>query len=185
LDTKQEILKVALEIFATKGYENSSVEEIAKKLNITKPAIYYHFKNKKELYNTIFRNYFSNIEFKNYNSLEENIKSYIDTLANLFLNNPNIAKLFSKELSNEAQNLEIDTIIILSKTLKHLTDILKNENVNPFFIQTLIISSFTTYLNTLKLREKIIDIIKNEKLKEFDIKEEIYKTILLHIKAHR
>jgi len=178
LNKKKDILKVALKHFANKGYENTSLEEIAKEINITKPAIYYHFKNKKELYNKIFVDSFKNLK------LENSLKGYIYEMGKFFIQNPNIAKLFSKELSNEMENLEIETIQIVSNTLKTLINILKDTKINPFFIQTLIVSSFTTYSNTLKLRETICKEIKDDKLiVEFDVIREVYEMVDLYIKA--
>ena len=180
MNKKEEIIEVSLKYFANKGYESTSLEDIAKELEITKPAIYYHFKNKNTLYNQIFIRYFKNL------SLEDDLKSYIYTMGNFFIQNPYIAKLFSKELSCEMQHLEIDTIKIVSNTLKTLVKILENTNINPFFIQTLIISSFTTYANTLKVREKVSGIVNNPKLLvDFHIIDEIYKTITLYIKANK
>jgi len=174
--TKDEILKVALKHFAKKGYENTSLEDISKEIGITKPAIYYHFKNKNSLYNQIFINHFEKLEF------EDDLKDYIYTIGSFFLRNREMAKLFSKELSCEMQHLQPNSIKIVAKTLKTLTQILKDKNVNPFFIQTLIISSFTTYINTLKVREKVSGVIQNNQLIiEFDVIEEIYKTIKLYI----
>ncbi|GAB6074442.1 TetR/AcrR family transcriptional regulator [Nautilia lithotrophica] len=184
--TKEEILKTALKLFATKGYENTSLEEIANRIGITKPAIYYHFKNKKALYNEIFVEKFSKLEFELKNSLEENLKEYIYKLGEFFIKNPCIAKLFSKEITSEAMHLENETLRVISKTLKHLTLILKDTNLNPFFIQTMVVSTFTTYANTLKVREKISGILKENKLtKDFDITSEIYQTIIHYIKAHK
>jgi AcrR family transcriptional regulator len=60
---KEKIIKTALKHFAVNGYKKTSLENIAKELNITKPALYYHFKNKNDLYNAIFIHYFSEIEF--------------------------------------------------------------------------------------------------------------------------
>ncbi len=48
--TKQPIIEVASELFSKSGYVSVSMDSIAKRLNITKPALYYHFKDKKELY---------------------------------------------------------------------------------------------------------------------------------------
>jgi AcrR family transcriptional regulator len=184
--TKEDILKTALVLFANKGYENTSLEEIASKIGITKPAIYYHFKNKKTLYNEIFINKFSKLSFKMKNSLEENLKEYIYTLGEFFIKNPCIAKLFSKEITSEAVHLEESTLKVVSKTLKHLTEILKETDLNPFFIQTLVVSTFTTYANTLKVREKITGILKTDKLtKDFDITKEIYQTVIQYIKAQK
>jgi len=173
---KKEILEVALEIFSKKGYENTSLEEIAQKVEITKPAIYYHFKNKNELYNQIFIEHFKNLEFEN------DLKDYIYKMGKFFITNPQIAKLFSKELACEMEHLEIGTIKIVSKTLKTLSEILKDKNVNPFFIQTLIVSSFTSYINTIAVRKKISKVWDDKFEVEFDVIEEIYKVIKEYVK---
>lgn len=48
-DTKREILAAAAVLFADKGYEATSLREIAEPLGITKAALYYHFRSKDEL----------------------------------------------------------------------------------------------------------------------------------------
>jgi AcrR family transcriptional regulator len=48
-DTREEIRQVALELFAHKGFEQTSLREIAERLDITKAALYYHFPSKEEL----------------------------------------------------------------------------------------------------------------------------------------
>jgi AcrR family transcriptional regulator len=48
-DTREEIREVALQLFATKGFEQTSLREIAERLDITKAALYYHFPSKDEL----------------------------------------------------------------------------------------------------------------------------------------
>ncbi len=175
---KKEILDIALIHFAQNGYENTSLDNIAKDANITKPAIYYHFKSKKEIYNQIFINHYKNLKFKN------DLKDYIYKMGEFFIQNPQIAKLFAKELSSNMEHLEHETIEIVSKTLKTLCYILKDTNINPFFIQTLIVSSFTTYSHTLKMRETISGIVQSPKLLiDFNIIDEIYNTIDLYIKG--
>lgn len=46
----EEILDVAEELFMKQGYNDTSTRQIAKLLEITQPNIYYHFKNKEEIY---------------------------------------------------------------------------------------------------------------------------------------
>jgi AcrR family transcriptional regulator len=52
-DTKQRIQDVARELFAEKGVQKTSLQEIAKRLGITKPALYYHFASREELVRSI------------------------------------------------------------------------------------------------------------------------------------
>jgi AcrR family transcriptional regulator len=47
--TREEIKKVALELFLAQGYRGTSLREIAERLEITKAALYYHFRSKEDL----------------------------------------------------------------------------------------------------------------------------------------
>lgn len=49
-DTKQFIMDVATKIFEHKGYSATSMADIKNETNLSKGTIYYHFKNKEELY---------------------------------------------------------------------------------------------------------------------------------------
>jgi AcrR family transcriptional regulator len=48
-DTRQRIQAVALDLFTEQGYETTSLREIAERLGVTKAALYYHFKSKEEI----------------------------------------------------------------------------------------------------------------------------------------
>jgi TetR/AcrR family fatty acid metabolism transcriptional regulator len=47
---RQQIFDAAIGIFARYGYEHASLEKVAAKLKITKPALYLYFKNKEDLF---------------------------------------------------------------------------------------------------------------------------------------
>jgi len=53
-DTKAEICKVAIELFTERGYEATSLREIAERLGITKAALYYHYSSKESIVRSIF-----------------------------------------------------------------------------------------------------------------------------------
>ncbi|MFE0702946.1 TetR/AcrR family transcriptional regulator [Streptomyces sp. NPDC058872] len=53
-NTRQRIQDVALELFAEQGYEKTSLREIAERLDVTKAALYYHFKTKEDILIGIF-----------------------------------------------------------------------------------------------------------------------------------
>lgn len=52
-DTKENILHTALRLFARDGYEAASVSDIAGELGITKGALYRHYKNKRDIFDSI------------------------------------------------------------------------------------------------------------------------------------
>ncbi len=53
-NTKEKILVAALRLFAVNGYEAVSVSQIAGELGITKGALYKHYKNKRDIFHSIF-----------------------------------------------------------------------------------------------------------------------------------
>nr|WP_208865660.1 TetR/AcrR family transcriptional regulator [Streptomyces viridochromogenes] len=61
-DTRQRIQDVALGLFAEQGYEKTSLREIAERLEVTKAALYYHFKTKEEILVSIFEDLTKPIE---------------------------------------------------------------------------------------------------------------------------
>ncbi|MGR4884282.1 TetR/AcrR family transcriptional regulator [Streptomyces sp. LARHCF249] len=54
-DTRQRIQDVALELFVEQGYEKTSLREIAERLEVTKAALYYHFKTKEDIIVSVFQ----------------------------------------------------------------------------------------------------------------------------------
>jgi AcrR family transcriptional regulator len=50
MSTKQKILDVSLQLFMQVGFENTYMDDVAKKAGVTKPAIYYYFKDKQALF---------------------------------------------------------------------------------------------------------------------------------------
>jgi AcrR family transcriptional regulator len=60
-DTRTRIQRVALELFSENGYEATSLREIAERLGVTKAALYYHFKTKDEIIDSLVNERFARI----------------------------------------------------------------------------------------------------------------------------
>ena len=54
-DMKEQILLAALRLFACEGYEAVSVSDIAGELGVTKGALYRHYRNKRDIFDSILR----------------------------------------------------------------------------------------------------------------------------------
>ncbi|MER7480309.1 helix-turn-helix domain-containing protein [Streptomyces sp. NPDC126510] len=89
-NTRRRIQDVALELFAEHGYEKTSLREIAERLEVTKAALYYHFKTKEEILVSIFEDLTQPIEDliewgrqqpHTLATKQEIIRRYADTLA--------------------------------------------------------------------------------------------------------
>ncbi|MBP2643331.1 MAG: ttgR [Firmicutes bacterium] len=92
---KDEIIKIALRLFLSRGYRNVSLNDIAEELRITKGGIYHYFKSKEDLLSQAADFLFGHIKekhielFNNDKSLHEilqeiirdnGIETYIDSL---------------------------------------------------------------------------------------------------------
>jgi len=53
MNNKEKILRISRDLFLKYGYNGISIRTIAAKAKLTTGAIYFHFKNKKEIYKTI------------------------------------------------------------------------------------------------------------------------------------
>ncbi len=62
MDRRNQILEVALKEFSLKGYKETSLNDIAQQLDMTKPALYYHFPNKKSLFISVIELFFKKVE---------------------------------------------------------------------------------------------------------------------------
>jgi len=66
IDTRERILKAASEVFAKKGYRNTTVAEIYRRAGSNVASVNYHFGSKDALYVVVWRNAF-----------EEALKAYL------------------------------------------------------------------------------------------------------------
>jgi len=68
--TRQHILKSAIDVFSEQGFSSSTLVDIAKKANVTRGAIYWHFKNKNDLFEALIAENESKV-----NQMIENIRA--------------------------------------------------------------------------------------------------------------
>lgn len=61
-DTKAEIHQAAMELFSTRGYEKTSLREIAEQVGITKASLYYHYSSKQDLLKAIIGTFFEDLQ---------------------------------------------------------------------------------------------------------------------------
>lgn len=53
--TRRRLIKVATGLFATRGYEDTPIEEVLRVAGVSKGALYHHFPNKDALFEAVFR----------------------------------------------------------------------------------------------------------------------------------
>ena len=121
LGSKEKIIKAAIKVFAAKGYDGASMDEIAQAARLTKPMIYYHFKNKKSLYLYLLE---SHVE-RFYSRLQDILSAprdhrqilgmLIDYYDESFRTNPEMLQLFQRETAGNGRCLKVLAEKYLSK----------------------------------------------------------------------
>ena len=51
--TRRKLLRVARSLFATRGYAGTSIEDITRRANVTRGALYHHFSDKQDLFRAV------------------------------------------------------------------------------------------------------------------------------------
>lgn len=54
-ETRDRILDAALEVFSERGFDGATVRQIAAKVGVSDPALYAHFKGKKEIFEALLK----------------------------------------------------------------------------------------------------------------------------------
>ncbi len=98
-NNKQRILDAAAALFADRGYDGVSVREIAERAEVTKPVIYYYFKNKRDLHETLIRQAFSHAHqihediFHSETSMKQKLRMLMRAHFNFCKENPDVIKI--------------------------------------------------------------------------------------------
>lgn len=83
-ETKQKIFKYALTLFSRQGYEQTSLRDIALKVEIKAPSIYAYFSSKEELFesiaNHVMNNYLDFIRLQTLHTMDLAIEEKLYTL---------------------------------------------------------------------------------------------------------
>jgi AcrR family transcriptional regulator len=127
LTSKEKIIKAAIKVFAAKGYDGTSMDGIAQAARLTKPMIYYHFKNKKDLYLYLLETHAERF----YNRLQDILtaprdhlqilRMVIDYYDETFRTNPEMLQLYQRETVGHGRFLEHLTERYFSKIQQQMT----------------------------------------------------------------
>lgn len=82
--TKRKIFETSMELFASKGYDATSIEEITSVVGVAKGTLYYHFSSKEEIFNFLVEEGMKLLK----NSIEiktQKVDNYIDKLKAIIL----------------------------------------------------------------------------------------------------
>ena len=84
--TRKAILASAMDIFYEKGYSKTTFDEIAKRINLTKGAVYWYFRNKPDIVAALINEYMSD-HLKSLQMFVANAPAKFSTIIDLVLFN--------------------------------------------------------------------------------------------------
>ncbi|MDX2935751.1 TetR/AcrR family transcriptional regulator [Streptomyces ipomoeae] len=126
-NTRQRIQDVALELFAEQGYEKTSLREIAERLEVTKAALYYHFKTKEDILVSLFEDLrrpidelieWADTQPRTLDTKREILRRYSEALTDA-------APLFRFMQENQATVRELSVGETFKERIIHLVDAIK------------------------------------------------------------
>lgn len=110
---KSKILEATYHLIAKQGYEKTSISQISEAVSIQKASLYYHFKNKEEIFLAVVAQYYKHIyhsDLGNYNAIKnkeeykEFLLNYGKTTLNTFANDRE-SQLFYAEVNLQSRRL--------------------------------------------------------------------------------
>jgi len=158
--TKDLIIGISQDLFSLYGYIGVSMRSIAEKLDITKPALYYHFKNKQELYFEVLTH--SSKEFMQLLSQSANQKAsvqkryhdVITTYIDYSTNKKDMVHLMMQKVTKKDQEI----LNFISKVSDEILDLLeplikevlkknqKIKKVNSRFVTHLLVGVLNSFI---------------------------------------
>lgn len=136
-NTKQEILEASLDLFSVKGYEATSISQIANAVGIRKASLYSHFENKQAILDALVkdvldqyaeRSIFAKADWDEYDDAEDKSALTPDAAAQMILgqiryilHDPHISKARKMLVLEQFQNSELAKL----QTKQNYSDVMR------------------------------------------------------------
>ena len=168
--TKRKIFETSMSLFAKKGYEATSIEEITSVVGVAKGTLYYHFSSKEEIFNflveegmNLLKNSIS-IKTSKVDNVVDKLKAIILIQIKILIKYEDfitilLSQIWGKEPRNVAcKNYVFDYINIIEKIIQDGIDNGELNNVDPQVLASSIFG-FTCSSLLYKIKtEKELDI---------------------------
>jgi len=152
ITTEERILEAAMQVFAEVGFDGARVDEIARRANANKAAIYYHIGDKEAVYTVVLQRVFSSFvrhvieTVQQAQTPEEQLRVYIRTIANNIRKHPHLPTIMMREFASGAKHLPGAIVAEMTKMIGLLSTVLRNgeqegvfAHVTPLLIHILLV----------------------------------------------
>jgi TetR/AcrR family transcriptional regulator len=111
VDTRADILIAARQVFARRGVDGTSVREVAEAAKVNNAMIYYHFKDKVDLYRAVLGDSFAALDhvwdnkiFQSNAPVRNKIQKYIEEFIRFEQSNEDLRRIMSIEFASCGEN---------------------------------------------------------------------------------
>jgi TetR/AcrR family transcriptional regulator len=166
--TQEKIINSAIKLFSQKGYDATSVDDIAADSGTNKAMLYYYFKNKVGIHDVAIDKVLSSVydaivkTDRCCDSASGDLRAFIKTYAKFAQDYPYLPALLLRELSTTSSQIPESMLQGMVKLFSLLTGILKRgedegifSDVKPMVIHFMIIGTLNLLIVTQPLREKV------------------------------
>ena len=131
---KDQIMNAAQVVVASKGYDQARMDDIVEKAQLSKGAIYWYYKSKKDIYLSLIDYWFNEYSAGVLKSLEdkdsssEQLKSLFEYFVDQFDQNPDTFKIMVEFWRTSGLDVDFNNKLqeIYSQFLEYIIDIIKN-----------------------------------------------------------
>lgn len=184
-DTQSRIIAAATKLFATKGYDGTSIKSICEKAKVNIAAIHYHFSSKDALFCHIIAAFggerVQSVERillgpETAEELRLRLEMFLGESLNVFIRQPDLCRIVQTEIEQLHSRSEAafrDTFVTLAKTLESFLTRAKEKSLLSSSIDPQIAAHFL--FNQLRLTIRADGV--NSKYFGFSIKDEAYRSL--------
>jgi len=130
--TRSAVLKAARTVFARRGFEGASTREVAEAAGVNNAMIYYHFKDKNELYRAVledsllaFENIWDHEVFRSGATARAKIQKYVEEFIRFQHGNEELRRIISMEFATCSDNYKWLADNYFSQSYRKLAGLLK------------------------------------------------------------
>ena len=131
VDTRQAIVNAAQELFAHKGFQSTTVREIAARAGVNIAMVYYYFQTKEKLYRTIIEDSFQSLAqlliacVEADRKVEENLYCLIKVFIGFFAENRILHRIMLREIAARSEHIEVIVKKYISRNFALINGVLQ------------------------------------------------------------
>ena len=165
--SRARLLAAAAVEFAARGFDGAKVDRIALRARVNKAMVYYHFKNKADLYREILHELFRSLADAVAAARAaggppvDQLRRYIEALAAESARRPHFPSIWLREMAEGGRHLDTSVIKDLASVLGVLAAIMRDGkgtgafgDAHPFVVQMGIVAPLLLFAASAPIRER-------------------------------